>query len=397
MKTWKELVIDAINMHRSEGISRHQASQRVVEGTEHNPESIRKSMSRYEKKIDHSALDAESTTMGFPLDNVSSYWLKSKHISVHVKGDTKTTDYFAEIEKIVSGYNPDTIREIPKIDTPTPKAIKATLSDMHVGLEPNPNNKSLFSYEYNAEVFKSNLDKVFNSILKEYTANGRFDLLIIDDLGDGLDGWDGLTTRGGHKLEQNMNNQEAFKTFVEGKLMLIENCIQAGIANEVLVRNVANDNHSGSFASIANMAIQMLLSRTYGEDSVKFYILERFMEHFKYGMHTYILTHGKDSHYMFKGLPYELNDKATSFINDYIDHYEIDTPFIHLEKGDLHRIGYSRTKKFDYRNYMSFAPPSAWVQHNFGDCYSGYSIEIIPKFSGEISHTDYYFDLSKKL
>lgn len=397
MKTWKELVIDAINMHRSEGISRHEASRRVVEGTELNAESIRKSMSRYEKKMDHTALDSEASVMGFPIDNVSSYWLKSKHISVHVKGDKHEVNYFDEIAKIVENYNPETLRNIEKVELDSPKAIKATLSDMHVGLDPNPNNKSLFSYEYNAEVFKSNLDKVYNSILKEYTANGRFDLLIIDDLGDGLDGWDGLTTRGGHKLEQNMSNQEAFKTFVEGKLTLIENCVRAGIANEVLVRNVANDNHSGSFASIANMTIQMLLNRTYGEDSVKFYILERFMEHFKYGMHTYILTHGKDSQYMFKGLPFELNDKATSFINDYIDHYEIDTPFIHLEKGDLHRIGYSRTKKFDYRNYMSFAPPSAWVQHNFGDCYSGYSIEVIPKFSGEISHTDYYFDLNKKL
>jgi hypothetical protein len=397
MKTWKELVIDAINIHRSEGISRHEASRRVVEGTELNAESIRKSMSRYEKKMDHSALDSEASVMGFPIDNVSSYWLKSKHISVHVKGDKHEINYFDEIAKIVENYNPENLRNIEKVELDSPKAIKATLSDMHVGLDPNPNNKSLFSYEYNAEVFKSNLDKVYNSILKEYTANGRFDLLIIDDLGDGLDGWDGLTTRGGHKLEQNMSNQEAFKTFVEGKLTLIENCVRAGIANEVLVRNVANDNHSGSFASIANMTIQMLLNRTYGEDSVKFYILERFMEHFKYGMHTYILTHGKDSQYMFKGLPFELNDKATSFINDYIDHYEIDTPFIHLEKGDLHRIGYSRTKKFDYRNYMSFAPPSAWVQHNFGDCYSGYSIEVIHKFSGEISHTDYYFDLNKKL
>lgn len=397
MKTWKELVIDAINLYRSENISKHEASRRVSEGTEFTPENIRKSMSRYEKKMDHAALDAESTAMGFPIDNVSSYWLKSKHISVHVKGDTQSTDYFAEIEKIVSCYNPDTIREIPKVDTPTPKAIKATLSDMHVGLEPNPNNKSLFSYEYNAEVFKSNLDKVFNSILKEYTANGRFDLLIILDLGDGLDGWDGQTTRGGHSLDQNMNNQEAFKTFVEGKLMLIENCIKAGIANEVVVLNVCNDNHSGSFASIANMTIQMLLNRTYGEDSVKFRILERFMENFEYGVHTYILTHGKDSKHMFKGLPFELNDKAITFINDYIDHYDIKTPYIHVEKGDLHRIGYSRSKKFDYRNYMSFAPASAWVQHNFGSSYSGYSIEVIPKFSGEISHTDYYFDLSKKL
>jgi hypothetical protein len=397
MKTWKELVIDAINMHRSEGVSRHEASRRVTEGTEHSSENIRKSMSRYEKKMDHAALDVESTAMGFPLDNVSSYWLKSKHISVHVKGDTQTTDYFAEIEKIVSDYSPDTIREIPKIDIPTPKALKVTLSDMHVGLEPNPDNNSLFSYEYNAEVFKSNLDKVYNSILKEYNTNGRFDLLIILDLGDGLDGWDGLTTRGGHKLEQNMSNQEAFKTFVEGKLMLIENCIKGGIANEVLVANVCNDNHSGSFASIANMTIKMLLNRTYGDDSIKFHILERFMEHIEYGVHTYILTHGKDSKHMFKGLPLELNDKAITFINDYIDHYEIKTPYIHVEKGDLHRIGYSRTKKFDYRNYMSFAPPSTWVQHNFGSGYSGYSLDVIPKLSGEISHTDYFFDLSKKL
>lgn len=397
MKTWKELVIDAINLYRSENISKHEASRRVSEGTEFTPENIRKSMSRYEKKMDHAALDAESTAMGFPLDNVSSYWLKSKHISVHVKGDTQSTDYFAEIEKIVSGYNPDTIREIPKVDTLTPKALKVTLSDMHVGLEPNPDNNSLFSYEYNAEVFKSNLDKVYNSILKEYNTNGRFDLLIILDLGDGLDGWDGLTTRGGHKLEQNMSNQEAFKTFVEGKLMLIENCIRGGIANEVLVANVCNDNHSGSFASIANMTIKMLLNRTYGEDSIKFHILERFMEHIEYGVHTYILTHGKDSKHMFKGLPLELNDKAITFINDYIDHYEIKTPYIHVEKGDLHRIGYSRSKKFDYRNYMSFAPPSTWVQHNFGSGYSGYSLDVIPKFSGEISHTDYFFDLSKKL
>lgn len=395
MKTWKELVIDAINIHRSEGISRHEASRRVVEGTELNAESIRKSMSRYEKKMDHSALDSEASVMGFPIDNVSSYWLKSKHISVHVKGDKHEINYFDEIAKIVEGYNPETLRNIEKVELDSPKAIKATLSDMHVGLDPNPNNKSLFSYEYNAEVFKSNLDKVYNSILKEYTANGRFDLLIIDDLGDGLDGWDGLTTRGGHKLEQNMSNQEAFKTFVEGKLTLIENCVRAGIANEVLVRNVCNDNHSGSFASIANMTIQMLLNRTYGQDSVKFYILERFMEHFKYGVHTYILTHGKDSKQMFKGLPFELNDKAITFINDYIDYYEIKSPYIHLEKGDLHRIGYSRTKKFDYRNFMSFAPPSSWVQHNFGSCYSGYSIEVIPKYTGEISHTDYYFEHTK--
>jgi hypothetical protein len=42
---------------------------------------------------------------------------------------------------------------------------------------------------------------------------------------------------------------------------------------------------------------------------------------------------------------------------------------------------------------MSFAPPSAYVQNNFGDSYSGYSIQVVPKYSSEISHTDYFFDL----
>lgn len=36
-----------------------------------------------------------------------------------------------------------------------------------------------------------------------------------------------------------------------------------------------------------------------------------------------------------------------------------------------------------------------WVQHNFGDCYSGYSIQVIPKYENEISHTDYFFDYKK--
>lgn len=379
-------------------ISERAACRTIAERHGLNSESLRKRFERERLVQSHSALAKHAEEVGIPIDNVNYYWHKSEKFSVNVKNDKDDTidSYYETIRDIVSEYNPETIRSIEQVGIDTPKAIKATLSDMHIGLNPNPDNKSLFSYEYNEEIFKQSLDKVYNSLLKEYNHNGRFDLLIIDDLGDGLDGWNGFTTRGGHKLDQNMSNEEAFKTFVMGKLTLIENCIKAGIANKIIVRNVANDNHSGSFASIANMTIQMILNRTYNQSDVSFYILERFMEHFKYGDHTFILTHGKDGKYMFKGLPFELNPKAIKFINDYIDHYDINSKYIHLEKGDLHQVGYSRTKKFDYRNFMSFAPPSSWVQHNFGDCYCGYSIQIIPKYSGEISHTDYYFQMQKK-
>lgn len=364
-----------------------------------NVETLRKRISEKILQQEHSGLKDECDNTGTPIVGVSQYWVKTKTHSalVKVSQEEYAQSILDAVSDIVSNYNPDKIRTIQKEKITSPVAIKATVSDMHVGLEPNPGGTSLFAYEYNETIFKQNLDKVFNSLCKEYDNHGRFDILVIDDLGDGLDGWNGQTTRGGHPLDQNMSNEEMFRVFVEGKLALIENCIKAGIANEVIVRNVANDNHSGSFASIANMTIQMLLNRTYSDKDVKFYILNRFMEHFQYGDHTFILTHGKDAKHMFKGLPYNLNDKAVSFINDYIDHYNINTKYIHVEKGDLHRIGYDRTKKFDYRNYMTFAPPSAWVSHNFGDCYSGYSIQTIPKFSGEISHTDYYFDLKKKL
>jgi len=393
-----ELVAEVVELLSTGEHTKTSACRKIAKENDYYYDTLRRAINKKQAKLKHKALTNESEVQGFPFENVSSYWLKSKHISVHVKGEDKSTiDYTNVIKEIIESFSWGSLRTIEKDTFVTPRAIKATLSDMHVGLEPNPHNKAIFAYEYNEDIFRSNLNKVYNSILKEYESNGKFDLLIIDDLGDGLDGWNSLTTRGGHKLDQNMTNEEMFKVFVEGKLTLIENCINLGVANKVLVRNVCNDNHGGSYSSIANIAIQMILNRVYDSQDVDFYVLNKFIEHFEYGEHTFIVTHGKDSQYMFKGLPYELNDKAIAFINDYIDHYNIKTRFIHLEKGDLHRVGYSRTKKFDYRNFMSFAPPSAWVQHNFGDCYSGYSIQVINKDNGEIAHTDYYFDLKKQL
>lgn len=363
---------------------------------EHSIDAGRKAIRTRHLTSSHTGLEAECDAVGIPVDNVKHYWHKGKHYSINVNAQ-KETDYAQALEDVLAGYTFEKKKPTPaNSKTWIPKAIKVTLSDMHVGLNPNPNNKSLFGYEYNEEIFNEHINRVIESVLKEYSNNGAFDLLLIDDLGDSLDGYNGLTTRGGHGLEQNMTNEQAFSTYVKGKLRLVETLIDAGVANSYEVRNVTDCNHSGSFGAIANISIKMILERVYEKDVVKFTILERFMEHFEYGVHTFILTHGKDGKYMFKGLPYTLNDKATAFINEYIDHYNINTRYIHLEKGDLHRIGYDRTKKFDYRNFMSFAPPSAWVQGNFGDGYSGFSLQVIPKYNGEIQHTDYYFELKKK-
>lgn len=274
-------------------------------------------------------------------------------------------------------------------------ALKVTISDDHVGLEPNPNNNGLFNYEYNGEVYKKSYEKVFNSVIKEFNTWGKFDLVMLDNLGDEQDGYNGFTTRGGHALDQNMSNTEVFETCVDVKVRFLKSLIESNVAKKIILRKVVNDNHSGDFGHIINITVRKIINLLYSTDIVEVETLSRFLEHRNYGDHCFILTHGKDKKSMFKGLPLQLNDRTINFINDYINHYKIDSKYIHVEKGDLHQIGYNKCNTFDYRNFMSFAPPSSWVQHNFGDCYSGYSIQVIPKHSNEISHTDYFLNYKK--
>jgi hypothetical protein len=299
------------------------------------------------------------------------------------------------IESVLSKFKKEDYIFYPNQHESNLKALKVTISDDHVGLEPNPNGNGLFKYDYNAEIYSNSYQKVFNSIVKEFNTHGKFDLLLFDNLGDEQDGFNGLTTRGGHKLPQNMSNAEVFETCIDVKVRIIKSLVENNIANKIILRKVTNDNHSGDFGHTINLAVKKIINLIYSNDIVEVETLTRFLEHRIYGDHCFILTHGKDANQMFKGLPLKLDDRTINYINDYIRFYDIKSKYIHVEKGDLHQIGYNKCNTFDYRNFMSFAPPSSWVQHNFGDCYSGYSIQVIPKFENEISHTDYFLDYKK--
>jgi hypothetical protein len=330
-------------------------------------------------------------------------WFKTKDFSVRADNPDylppeipKITQHLEKaIDKVLSKFNKEYYIFCPNQHESNLKAIKVTISDDHVGLEPNPNNNGLFKYEYNAEIYTNSYEKVFNSVLKEFRTHGKFDLLLFDNLGDEQDGWNGLTTRGGHELPQNMTNAEVFETCIDTKVKIIKSLVENNIANKIILRKVTNDNHSGDFGHTINLAVKKIINLIYSTEIVEVETLTRFLEHRIYGDHCFILTHGKDVKQMFRGLPLKLDDKTINYINDYLRFYDINSKFVHVEKGDLHQIGYNKCNTFDYRNFMSFAPPSSWVQHNFGDCYSGYSIQVIPKFENEISHTDYFLDYKK--
>jgi hypothetical protein len=274
-------------------------------------------------------------------------------------------------------------------------ACNVVLSDSHVGMNPSPKGSGLFKYEYDSMIYKQKMTSVTHKILGKFKTYGGFDVLYIDDLGDLADGWNGQTTRGGHELPQNLTEDEVFDIVLDSKLDMITQLMEHRVANQIIIRVVTNDNHAGKFALMLAKALKRCINLLYKTDVCDVDILRDFFEHRSYGDHGWLLSHGKDQEYMNRGLPLSLNDRTINFINEYIDHYEIKDKFLHVHKGDLHRVGYERTKKFDYRNFMSFAPPSSWIQHNFGDSYSGYSIQVVPKHINEIDHSDYFLEYLK--
>lgn len=344
-----------------------------------------------------SLLQQECDQAGIPVSDVKHYWYKSDRFSIFAKNpENPVNEVIDRFDELVQKYSSEKITPIERERGEHKRAIKATTTDDHVGLEPNPDGNALFQYEYNADIYRKSMDRVFNSIMDKFETYGKFDFLLLDNLGDQEDGWHGETVRGGHELPQNMTAGEVFDTVVDKKVNQITNLANAGVADKIILRKCVNDNHSGDFGYLINKAIQKIINGIFQTDYVEIQHLKRFMEHRFYGDHCFILTHGKDKKHMRSGLPLKLNDKTKNFISEYIEHYGIDSKYIHVEKGDLHQIGYDKTPLFDYRNYMSFAPPSAYQQTNYGDSYAGYSIQVIPKYSNEIAHTNYFLEYRKK-
>ena len=117
---------------------------------------------------------------------------------------------------------------------------RLVISDVHVGMNVNPDGYSLYGGEWNGTELMNRSIKLVNYVV----AHQKSKSLILHDLGDLMDGWDGYTTRGGHKLPQNMDNQQAYDVAVKFKIQLIDSLIP--FYNEIKVVNICNDNHGGA-------------------------------------------------------------------------------------------------------------------------------------------------------
>jgi hypothetical protein len=263
-------------------------------------------------------------------------------------------------------YKPKLHVAIPKIANTDNKSIILHISDTHVGAALS--STSLFNNKWNENEFARRL----NEIIHRVNLLGPFDKIIINFLGDYLDGMDGMTARRDHVMPQNMDNKEQFNVFIKHMMHFIEDLYQ--LTNNIEIYAVPEGNHGGYADYFAIKALEYA-SKSYFPN-IKFTVWDKYFGIFKHKEHTYLSMHGKDGQFMKKPMPLNLNDSTSTLLRDWMDREQITGENIHVIKGDLHSNNLNSCRKFDYRNVLSLFCDSDYSQMNYVSNQSGCSYDL---------------------
>ena len=249
-------------------------------------------------------------------------------------------------------------------------------TDVHIGMNVNgKSGDSMYEGKWDKEELLSRLQKMIEHVITYQKSK----TLVIDDLGDFLDGLGGQTTRKGHELPQNMNDKEVFDLGIEFKVTLIDSLIP--YYDKIICNDITNDNHSGFFAYFVSSAFEKIMKERY-PDNVEVVTRKRFIEHYSIYNHTFVISHGKDIGEQKFGLKPKLDAVQAEKIDQYCKENRLyNGNFIEFSKVDSHQALYDDTTSndFHYYNYPAFSPPSNWVKTNFGNSKSGFRFYNIKK------------------
>lgn len=304
--------------------------------------------------------------------SAKNLWIKTKNKDGSgVSGFIVNPNYVAQVEedKIVKEIDFLSIfkDKIQPLDLKTDADFKSTalfdrlvITDIHIGMDVNKDGYALYDGEWNEKVLFERLSKVVSHTL----FNKKSNVLIIQDLGDYVDGWDGETTRGGHKLPQNMDNQEMFDVGLKFKIALVDNLMPH--FDKIQFVNICNDNHAGAFGYIVNSAFKAYIELKY-PNNIEVINQRKFIDHYIVKNRCFILTHGKDDKSLKFGFKPVLDSPQIEKIKNYIDEYKLYQYQIEFSKGDSHQLMFDFTSStaFEYQNFGAFSLPSDWVKTNF--------------------------------
>ena len=257
----------------------------------------------------------------------------------------------------------------PKTYTPcyhTNKTLVLHISDTHVGAALS--STSLFKNDWNEQEFARRLE----SLVTKISSLGGFEKIVINLLGDYLDGMDGMTARRDHVMPQNMDNKEQFNVFIKHMLHFIED-IQS-LCNNVEIYAVPEGNHGGYADYFAIKALEYATKSYF--PNIPFTVFDRYYGVFTVESHKYLVFHGKDGQFMKKPMPLNLNDNTSNLLRDWMDREQMNDDNIHVIKGDLHSNNLNSCRKFDYRNVLSLFGDSDYSQMNYVSNSYGVSYDL---------------------
>lgn len=280
-------------------------------------------------------------------------------------------DVDKHLDEIIQKYITPVKLETPVV-TPSSEDFfdRLVYSDVHIAMDvQGKDGDPLYDGKWDREEVMERLNKMITHV-KTFKSSRT---LIIDDLGDLLDGLGGQTTRKGHELPQNMNDKEAFDLALEFKLSLVDSLVED--FDTIICNNITNDNHSGVFSYFASSAVKQILEQRY-PNRVFVNSIKRFIHHYSIDKHTFVISHGKDIGEQKFGLKPALNAVQIEKIDQYCKEHKLyNGNFIEFSKGDSHQAIYDDTSSndFSYYNYPAFSPPSNWVKINYKNSKSGFN------------------------
>lgn len=273
---------------------------------------------------------------------------------------------------------------------PTDYVDRLVITDVHIGMstEGGRNVVPLYEGKWDKEELFRRLQLTIQHVVKHQ----KGDHLIIDELGDFMDGFEGQTTRKGHELPQNMDDKEAFEVGVDFKVALVEGLLP--YYNYINCNSITSDNHSGVYGYFVNSTAKRIIEAKYG-DRVTYNLLERFINHYYINQHTNIITHGKEEEALrFNGFKPVLDSKQSEKIDQYCKEHKLyNGNQIVFSKGDSHQFvfDYTTSNDFYYFSYPAYSPPSNWVKTNFKNTKSGFVLEHLSKTTKERLISPYFF------
>jgi len=342
------------------------------------------------------SIDEYCDTYGLPKEQVRSSKLVA-HQSSHMIYNIVFNETISEqtgidekvIEQIVKKHiSTKEVLNLPQDNVSSP-VTNLTITDIHVGMEPNKDGNSLYGGKWGREELFERLEEIVKFTLNKSKHNNSRELYI-RDLGDLADGLDGQTVRGGHELPQNMSNVEVFDTAVEFKVELVTQLLLSGQYSKINLENVCNSNHGGDFDYFINSAVKYILENKFENVVVNNH--RKFISHYSVGDHCFIISHGKDDKTLRFGFKDILDSKGLEKIDGYIKGNGLYNKhkYFHFCMGDKHmfKLDFSTSQDFNYFLYPALSPSSQWVQNNFKKGLSGFVVETFNKDEEEI---DFYY------